>query len=572
MRFYRLALILIAVLPVCFDFAWAQVPPAEVIRRNEQIQRRQQDNLDDRRQRIIEQQDQGISGVQPQPLSEQDGEKNACIDVVSIKLEGITVYNPSRFDGQIAQIVGRCASLHEINTLVREVTNTYIDDGYITTRAFIRPDGVGEGALHVAVLEGRVEEVSGFEGSTFGNARLVTAFPFIEGGLLNLRDLEQGIDQLNRLASIDATLDIQPGEVAGASHVVVKHKTIGRPYRFTLNVDNNGQQSTGRVVHTAGLEVDSPFGLNDFWSVYYSRDARYSKVTGTEAFGGFFSLPFGHTTLSISGGKSNYDSVITGSFENFASKGSSWNILGEIDQVLFRDGKTKISAAPFIQIFNAENFIEDVRLLSSSYRLSILGARLKGQRTVLGGILSGQAEAQWGANILGAEAVDLGPESPDTEFTSVAFTTSFFKPLELFGFKFRYNTLLRGEWNFDAVFPVIRISLGGPATVRGFRDDGISGRRGLFNRHEISKDLLEFGGEGVLPTTQILGYLGYDWGGILANNDDPFERGVLHSTTFGLRTLGGPFFLDLGVSVPISSPQFVEHRDVEVSASLRLTF
>lgn len=573
MRLYSILSALVLIQFFGSGLALAQSPPADVIRRNEQIQNRQQENLDEQRRRLLEGQDQGLSGSQTKQLDPELQEGDQCVQVASVHIQGMEIFDQSDFSPEVALIEGRCARLNEINALIRKITNSYIERGYITSRGFIRPGGLETGQLNIAVVEGRVENITGAQNSSVGPGELFTAFPFAKKGLLNLRGLEQGIDQLNRLASVDATLDIEPGEVAGTSRVLVRQSKIGRPYRFSFNVDNNGQQSTGRVTHTAGFEYDSLFGLNDFWSAYYSRDARYSKETGTEAFGGYFSIPFGHSTLAISGGKSSYESRIEGLAQTFSSTGSSWNILAELDHVIYRDGATKISIAPSLQIFDADNFIEDVRLLSSSYDLSILGAQLRLQRAILGGVLSATFEGQRGINILGATAVDFGPDSPGTKFTSAGFTSSYFRPFDVFEIPFRYTTVLRGKWNFSPVFPVVRLSLGGPGTIRGFRDDGISGRRGLFNRHEISKDIVEFGSEGgFLPKVLILGYLGYDWGGILSDRDDPFERGVLHGATFGLRSSGGPFFLDFGVSVPISAPQFVERKDIEFSASLRVSF
>nr|WP_323744887.1 POTRA domain-containing protein [Noviherbaspirillum soli] len=44
-----------------------------------------------------------------------------------------------------------------------------------------------------------------------------SAFPAAPGDLLNLRDVEQGLEQMKRLPSQDVDIDIMPGEQAGES-------------------------------------------------------------------------------------------------------------------------------------------------------------------------------------------------------------------------------------------------------------------------------------------------------------------------------------------------------------------
>jgi hemolysin activation/secretion protein len=55
------------------------------------------------------------------------------------------------------------------------------------------------------------------------------AFPAAPGDLLNLRDLEQGLEQMKRLPSQDVDIDIMPGGQVGESDVVLRVKR-GKPW------------------------------------------------------------------------------------------------------------------------------------------------------------------------------------------------------------------------------------------------------------------------------------------------------------------------------------------------------
>ncbi|MGG4661824.1 POTRA domain-containing protein [Providencia vermicola] len=77
-------------------------------------------------------------------------------------------------------------------------------------------------------------------------------FPHLIGSLLNLRDIEQGIEQLNRSVSAHYTIDIQPGTESGYSRVVIQKQARNIPLTSPLSLDNSGNKSTGKRLFTGG--------------------------------------------------------------------------------------------------------------------------------------------------------------------------------------------------------------------------------------------------------------------------------------------------------------------------------
>lgn len=133
-----------------------------------------------------------------------------CFDIHTVQLEGVTRYNESVQQSWISPFIDQCLDLSRINELLKLVTHRYIEDGFVTSRAFLQPQNLSEGELTILVLEGRLESIESVEGS-LSSRQLYLAFPTRDGHLLNLRDLEQGLEQLNRLqqnrAEMDNTLD-----------------------------------------------------------------------------------------------------------------------------------------------------------------------------------------------------------------------------------------------------------------------------------------------------------------------------------------------------------------------------
>lgn len=94
--------------------------------------------------------------------------------------------------------------------------------------------------LTVSVSEGRIESITQNGEQT---PALKMAFPGLVGDVLNLRDIEQGMEQLNRLPSQQVTIDIQPGEQPGFSKVVLLRGATRVPVSFSFGADNSGQKA-----------------------------------------------------------------------------------------------------------------------------------------------------------------------------------------------------------------------------------------------------------------------------------------------------------------------------------------
>ena len=90
--------------------------------------------------------------------------------------------------------------ISDIKQLLADIQNTYIRLGYTTTKPYPKPDqDVSSGELVIMVDEGRIAGIVDANGNQ--TLALGMAFPFLDGKVLNIRDIEQGLDQMNRLSS-----------------------------------------------------------------------------------------------------------------------------------------------------------------------------------------------------------------------------------------------------------------------------------------------------------------------------------------------------------------------------------
>ena len=570
-RCVLLLLCSVAVVPSAF----AQASSSQVNRDAERLQEREQERLREREVQFRQSQTAPPQANQVAPEAEVAAEAGGCAAVRSVQVKGMTRYAQSDFAADLAKLSGDCVSIADINAVLRTITNRYIADGYVTSRAVIGPQDLKSGVLEIIVIEGQLNAISS-EGvgtkRSYSKGELAAAFPDTKGRQLNLRDLEQGVDQLARLGSAEPDIDITPAELPGSSNLIVRRKRADTPLRASYAVNNDGSANTGRIQSTASLDIDSPLGIADFWSLYYSRDLENKDGRGSEGYGAFVSIPYGYTTLTLSGGRYSFHSILQGVDQAFANTGVSTNGSVTLDHLLFRDAKTKLSVSAGISGLDTVNRIQGIKLRTSSYRLISGAINFRAQRRIGAGLATADFGFTRGLDIFGANSVDTGPGGAQLVFRKVELNLGYQTRTQVFGAPVNYSGVVRGAAALDSVFPSERFSLGGSSTVRGFRDDGISGRSGLFTRQQIGFPLFSVFGDKTAGTqTSFSGLIGYDAGGIRPRKGDAFERGFLHSSTIGLRVNNKRVAGEFTLSAPLSAPETVQRQTLELSASLRLS-
>jgi hemolysin activation/secretion protein len=247
---------------------------------NQQIEQRRYQQL--KQQQLLEDPEPAAPAL---PLSAQ------CLPIGGVYLQGITLLSAKDL-ATLSALPERCISSNDINRLTRELTRLYLDKGYITARVqFIRPNAEGE--LGLRVTEGFIEKIEG--GDRWVNSQLL--FPGLEGQPLKLTQLDQGLDQANRLQSNKTRLDILPGSKVGGS-IIRLHNQHTKPWLLSTTLDNYGQKNTGQWLARSTATLDSPFGLSDFASLNVAGTLDNPAQRYNRAYTLLYSLPYGAFTFS----------------------------------------------------------------------------------------------------------------------------------------------------------------------------------------------------------------------------------------------------------------------------------
>lgn len=553
-------------------------PLDDAIRQQQQIQQQEEQRRLELERQHREALEKPPSGKELQlPKKPEAAPDTACFKVKSIELRGVTLLSQAEVNTITTQYIGRCLTLNDVNNLVRDVTNRYIDKGYVTTRAAIPQQDLSSGNLVILVVEGEVEGIE-FKDSGGHGRQLKSAFPGITGSYLNLRDIEQGLDQMNRLPSNNARMELVPGKKPGTSRIVVENDH-DKTWRFSAGFDNSGQDSTGRNQFLVSFGKDNLLDLNDLLDLhlntdseaFFERDRHKSRTIN-----GFYSVPIGYWTLSASLSYYEYYSIIESGGASYKSEGDTTTTTLSVDRVLLRDADSKTSLTGSFTIRDTQNYFEDVKLASTSQVLSAAGLSINHSRRVLGGLVSGQLGVSHGLPVMGAERDrNPTPDTPRAQFTKISFGGSYYCPFSFGGAKFSWSTRLSGQWAEHTLYSAERVSIGSRYTVRGFHEDSLSGDTGGYIRNELALNMPDFN-QASPNAAKVLGkmqlYAGYDVGLIKTDNKEEEERGSLQGAAFGIRTTGGILVMDMAVAAPIDAPAFMRNDDYEFYTSIKFSF
>lgn len=375
-RFTLCPLLSAFVLSVCASSIQAADPVApgqEVLRQQQQQQRDLQQLQMEQRKRQLERGAFGPAPATPAiPQTVTPDER--CWPLSGTRIGGVTLLDSDKLNTRIKPLLAPCMGVGQINHLLATITAIYVEQGYIASRPYLLSAPAAGQSLDIMVDEGYIESIELADQSL--PVSLGGAFPHMLGQPLNLRDLEQGLDQLNRLRSLDLTADIAPGSQPGASRIILRSRTSGQSrWALGLGMDNLGSASTGRDRNSVSLSFDSPLQLNDLLSLSASdtlnQGDRYSRNASL-----YYAIPYGYWTYSAFASHAEYRAPFKLPSATLYSTGITDQLSLRADRVLWRDQSRQLSANLQLAHKDVDSYLENVRLGIQSPTLTVAEAGL----------------------------------------------------------------------------------------------------------------------------------------------------------------------------------------------------
>ncbi len=469
---------------------------------------------------------------------------------------------------EIAFARGKCIGLKGIKFLIDTLLSGLMARGYVTTRIGIVPEqNLTEGVLKFSLLPGYIRNFRFADGVS---TSITTAFPARPGDLLNLRSLEQGMEQLKRVSSFTVAVQLEPGDAPGETDVVLtlkKHK----PWQLSLSLDNSGNTTTGWLQAGVLANLDNMLGINDVLSINATHDADGEfGQHGSRSLSTWYTLPFGNWNFSLNAShyQSYYrrpnatrwpflyterqtldakiawmfwrDQVQKNSIEFHAGRYWSQASLGNRHWAISGDEKPLQHNKDGIWLANQHRNMTFAEL-SYLYRRHFGSARLHVT-----------ASYRWGVPWLGADSAGWPPSQ---QYHLKILDATLYVPVMAGKQLLHYTTTVRGQLTGTEQDGTNYFSIGSRWTVRGFDyRSSLAADQGWFLRNELQIPL---------GRSRHFLYYGLDAGSVFAVNQSINTRKTLAGAASGLRgTLFSRLSYDLFAAVPLYYPDELDANPI----------
>lgn len=469
----------------------------------------------------------------PIPLSQESNASQACIRIESIDTEEITLIDREVLEALKKPYLHRCDTMQDINTLVKKINNLYIEKAYITSRAYIKLQDLSKGHLVIAAMEGKVEAVTG------NNISTALVFPFIENDFLNLRDLETGLEQLNRLQSMQATMSINPGKEEGFSHILITGKKTGSQIHGSLGVNNYGTVKSGRYQFSGAVGWDNPLGINDLLTLNLNTTDKQDGDNNSLGNSISYGLPVGRAYLEFAYYRFDYEQIVNGLNVDYLSKGENETFQIRSEYKLFHTKEEKGKFDLSLLRKKNDNYLADVYLDTSSNTLTVL--QLSYTHHYRGTTWDGYATLRYhrGLDWFGAKTGSFA----DTTFDKTTLSLSYSKRFNNEFLPLFYHFSFYGQYAKQGIVGSEQIGIGGPYSVRGFENESqISGNKGFYLRNEVAFSR-------TYAKSTLTPYLALDYG-VVSHNEESYG-GHIVGAAIGARVYFNEWSLDLFRSFPV---------------------
>ncbi len=444
---------------------------------------------------------------------------------------------------------GQCLGVKGINAVVSSVQNELIRRGYVTTRVLVASQDLSSGILRLQLVPGRIAAIQFKADPSIQIQTMRAALPMQEGDLLNLRDIEQALENFKRVPTAEADIQIEPAQDPGESNLVVLYQQK-MPVRLLLTADDSGTRATGRYMGGITLSIDNVSHHNDLFYVTQTKSLgggdegpRATRSTSVH-----YSVPVGYWTWALNASSSNYYQQLPGLNGSYIYSGTSENNDFKLSRLIWRDAQQKTTLALRGWQRKSNNYIEDVevgpqRRIVGGWELGVNHKAMLGPNSYEGNIAYKRGTGAFGS--IPSPEERYGEGTSRMQFISADLTAKV--PFHIADHSLTYHSTWRGQLNQSPLTPQDRFSIGGRFTVRGFDGESIlSAERGWLWRNEVGIRIGESTHEA---------YVGLDHGEVAGPSSGLLVGRKLTGFVTGIRGSYQKMHYDIFIGAPVNKPE-----------------
>ncbi len=461
--------------------------------------------------------------------------------VEDIQVVGNTLFQ-SEIEGLISPLEGREITLEELLALRTAITQLYVENGYISSGAFVPTNQVlDDGTVEVQVIEGAIEQlqINGLghlrEGYVRDRVVPATAPP------LNVRRLEEALQLLQvdpLLQGVDAELTAGSGP---GQNILILDLAEADPFFTTFGFDNARAPSIGSYQGTVSVNHLNVLGFGDRLS------ASYNLTEGLDTYDVDYAIPVNGLDGTFAIRYQNAESeIVDEQFRDAGIRSNSETVSINFRQPLTRSLTNEFALSLGLDFRESRSFILDDIPFSFSIGpeegVSRVRALRFGQEWVnrdINSVVAARSQFSIGLDAFGATVNNTGTDGHFLAWLGQFQWVEQFSPGTLL------VTRINAQLTPDSLLPLERFSVGGVDTVRGYAQNQIVTDNAITASTEFRFPIAD--------NLQLTPFVdaGGGWNNLTPNPDPSFLLGL----GLGLRWQPNDVFgMRLDYGIPIISP------------------
>ncbi len=427
------------------------------------------------------------------------------INIKQFNFEGNTVFT----DAELLQIIPesdrppRILSAEKLQDIRNRITQHYVDKGYINSGAILPDQQVQDGVVTLKIIEGQIIQLN--VGGTKGlrPSYIETRVKGHQGEVLNVDHVQERLQLLQQDPLIqNLNAELGPGAQLGEAilNLQISEK---RPFEFQLNLNNHRSPSIG--AYRGELEFwhrnltgafGHQFGVGD--TLYLS----YGLTQGLDDYTVRYEFPLHRddTTLALLWDRSESD-VIEEPFKQIDVASQAKTIAGILTYSWYKSTRGELKFG-----LRAEKRVSKTFLLDRPFsfspgvedgesHLSVIRFSQDWVNRSVNHVLAAHFSENFGRDMWDATIHD--DDSPDAEFITLIGQFQWVGRLSTIPFlsenlqknqNFQVGQFIfhiDGQFSNEDLLPIEKFSIGGSATVRGYRENYLTRDNGLISSLEV---------------------------------------------------------------------------------------
>lgn len=405
---------------------------------------------------------------------------------LQFRVQKIEVLGNTVLKQEIAKLIrtyeNRDVTFDDLITLRSAITQLYINNGYITSGAFLPNNQVlDQGVIKIQVIEGELEQIniSGLQHLRDGYVRkrleLAASKP------LNRQRLERALQllQLNPLIT-RVNAELTTGSVPGRNVLRVQLQEAPAIHAG-VGLGNSQAPSIGSIEGSVFVSHDNVFGFGDRFS------AEYGRTEGLNLYDLSYSLPITayEGTLTLRYGN-NSSRIVEEVFSDLGIRSKTRTFSIALRQPIVRTPKTEFALGLSLDLRRSQTFLLDDIPFSFSEeadsgesKATVLRFSQDWVDRVPNRVLAARSQFSFGLNAFDATVDDRGV---DGRFFS---WLGQFQWVQQLSPRLLLLTRTAAQLTPDSLLSLEQFSLGGVRTVRGYRQNQLVTDNGILGSVEL---------------------------------------------------------------------------------------